>query len=219
MGVLGPQDSLQLAAGVRLPLTPRVALSLMSAGRYSGGAQARDSLLTVPIRVLDKPSLVWTLSPGASLPTGTLGAGGDFTPLSTGSVDPWLATAVVYGSGWLVTGLGQVRPSVYPGRDGVTQGTYWRGDLGVARRLGNHVVRVGVSNAGVTDEFSEVALAAGGVLNLNPTWAIAPWVRVPLTDELYSVAGGLSFSWVAAVKEDHDEEEEEHHHGDGHDHQ
>ena len=116
-----------------------------------------------------------------------------------------------------MTGLAQVRPSVYPGRDDLTQGTYWRGDLGVARRVGDHVVRVGVSNAGVTDDFSEVALAAGAVLNLNKTWALAPWVRVPLTDEVYTVAGGLSFSWVAAPKGDEDKEEE-HHDGDGHDH-
>ena len=98
MGILGREDNLQLAAGVRLPLTPRVALSLMAAGRYAGAPQARDSLLTVPIRVLDKPSLVWTVSPGASLPTGTLGAGGDFTPLSTGSVDPWPSS--MEAAGW-----------------------------------------------------------------------------------------------------------------------
>jgi hypothetical protein len=213
MGVAGHQNNLQLAAGLRLPLTPRVGLSLMTAGRYANEPQARDSLLTVPVRVLNKPGLVWTVSPGASLPTGTLGAAGDFTPLSTGSVDPWLASAVVAGSGWLFTGMGQVRPTLYAGRDDVTQGHYWRGDVGVARRLNDHVVRVGVSSAGVTDDFTELAIAAGGVINLNEQWGLAPWVRVPLTDEAYNVAGGLSFTWVRPAPE-----EEEHHPGDGHEH-
>jgi len=209
MGTSGRQDNLQVALGVRVPLSARVAMHLTVAGRWAGEPQARDSLLTVPLRLLDSPAVVWTLSPGASLPTGTVGVDGDFTPLSTGSVDPWLASSVVAGSAWLVTGMGQLRPSLYAGRDGVVQGTYWRGDLGVARRLGDHVVRIGVSSAGVTQDFSELALSAGAVISTGEQLALAPWLRLPLTDEGYTVAGGLSLTWVAHREEDMEDEDED----------
>ena len=151
---------------------------------------------------------MWIVGPGVALPTGTIGAGGDFTPLSTGSVDPWLTTSAVVGTGWLVTGLGQLRPVLYEGRDGVHQGSYWRGDLAVARRFNDHVVRLGLSSAGVMSDFAELSISAGGVINLNEEFAVVPWVRVPLTDEPYTFAGGASISWVRQLPED---EEDSHH--------
>jgi len=213
MGVAGDHSAVQLNVGVRVPVKGRVSLSALMAGRYHQGWQARDTLLAAPIRVVDKPAAVWTVGPGLALPTGTLGVGGDFTPLSTGSVDPWLTTSFVAGTGWLFTALGQVRPVLYEGRDDVHQGSYWRGDLGMARRFGDHVVRVGVSSAGVVDDFSEVSISAGGVINLSDQFALVPWVRVPLTEEAYAVAGGASISWVRRPTEGHDEDEEVHPHG------
>lgn len=206
MGVAGEHAALQLNVGVRVPLTGRVSLSALTAGRYHQGWQARDTLLAAPIRVVDKPGGFWIIGPGVALPTGTLGVDGDFTPLSTGSVDPWLTTSAVVGSGWLATGLAQLRPVLHEGRDGVHQGSYWRADLAVARRFNDNVVRVGLSSAGVMGDFSELSVSAGGVINLNKEFAVVPWVRVPLTDEPYDVAGGASISWVRQAPQDSEDD-------------
>ena len=73
------------------------------------------------------------------------------------------------------------------------------------------MVRVGLSSAGVTQDFSELALSAGGVVSIGEQLALAPWVRIPLTEEAYTVAGGLSLNWVAQREEDiHEDEDHEH---------
>ena len=64
----------------------------------------------------------------------------------------------------------------------------------MARRLNDNVVRVGLSNAGVMGDFSELSVSAGGVINLNKEFAVVTWIRVPLTDEPSDVAGGASIS-------------------------
>ena len=178
------------------------------------GLQLRDSTVALAYRPFDRPDFGLRLAPGVSLPTGALGAGGDFTALSTGSVDPILSGDVFYGGTWLTGLSASTRVPAVPGRDGVVQGSFTIVDLRVARRQGDAVVWLGGSAAGQRQSFGEVAVTTGVAVARWDDWALAAHLRVPVWgDSTYRVAGGVTVTRVIRR-----EEEDEHGPDDGHDH-
>ncbi|MFT4624546.1 MAG: hypothetical protein ACI8PZ_003205 [Myxococcota bacterium] len=204
---VSPGVEAQLALSARIPLSDRVALRpVISMNRSSkGNIAARDGLLLVPIRLVDTATTRLSVSPGLNLPIGSVGAGTQFTPLSTGSVDPWLGVDAISGSAWLVSASVAVRTPLYAGTDGVRQGPYVRTALRGARRIGQGGAAwlgvspvVGTPSSDGRGSFAEVAAVAGGTIPLGATWALTPQTRVPLwqVTSSYAVSFGLSVSAV-----------------------
>lgn len=175
-----------------MPFHARWSASASTGAWYQGSFNSRDTVVQANFRALDKPSLSWVVSPGASFPTGSAGKGLAFTPLSSGSVDPWLSTDLVVGGTWLAALSAQGRVSLYDGLDGAKQTPYGTVTLRGARRLGrvDAVPSVGVAASGAVDSFSELALNAGIVWAPNERWGLSADLRYPLVAE-YDWAIGL----------------------------
>ena len=168
------------------------------------GIKARDAIIAAEWRPLRGSTTTATVRLGASIPTGAIGAGPVFTPLSTQSLDPWIAGSVVYGSKVLGVASGQARVPLYAGPDGVTQGTFLRGDLRAAVRIPKAVLYAGLSAAGGLPDsngmadFYELAPIAGGVWNLHERWALAGSLRwqAVADHQSYGAAGIVSLRHV-----------------------
>jgi len=203
--------------GVEVPVSHKVAaVGWVGAQRHGDGTiDPRDATigaLWLPV-VTDE----WTvrLQPGLSIPTGGIGSGLSFRPLSTASVDPWLSADIVAGRAW-VAGLSLVgRAPLYAGWDDVRQGPFLRVDLRGARRLGKVVVFAGPSAvrqapgspALSTAKFTELAATAGGVFHIAERWSMTAQMRVPAwvtSGGIRQVSGGLGARWVVgSPPEDH----------------
>ena len=182
-----------LGLGVEAPFTDRWSVSLRTGAWYGGKLYTRDTVVQAKLRLLDRPSVAWTLAPGLSLPSGSIGTGFATTPLSSGSLDPWLSTDLVAGGTWLVAVSGTGRASLYDGLDGTRQAPYGSVGLRGARRLGriDGVPSVGLVAAGAPGEFGELAATAGMVWAPNERWGLSVDGRYPLVGH-YDWAFGLS---------------------------
>lgn len=172
----------------RTPLSAKVHLSL-SAGmfyRTDAGLQLRDAQLGLPLLVVDRPSLRLQLTPGLTLPLGSVSAGLNYTLLATGSADPTVSAGLSVGSSWLGLADLYVRMPLYAGFDRVRSGLYSRGGLRLARRLGGGAVHLGLSAArqqrvGYSSPgFAELALTGGTTFTAGPRWSLQLDGRLPL---------------------------------------
>jgi hypothetical protein len=182
-----------------------------------------DPSLGASFLVAQSASALVRVGAAATLPLGTVTGGGlGLAPRSSQSVDPRLSLSAVVGATWLGVASANVRAPLYEGGDGVRQGTFARGELDLARRIGGDwvtwgglsVLGAGESSAGSGD-FIEVAPVAGALWNVGEQISLGARLRVPVyggdDGVAYPVAGGLTLRWVAAKAE-----EEDHHDGDGH---
>ena len=209
VGTVGSGAEAQGVLGVEVPFADRFA-AIGWAGvqrRVNGDLDPRDAVVGVSWRAVARDDLVVRLQPGLNLPTGGIGSGLYFTPLSTASVDPYLVADATYGSQWLVGGLLVGRASLYPGFDRIRQGAFTRVDLRGARRLGVAIPWIGASAvrqfpsapAGAVPDFGELAAAAGVVFNVADRWSVAGQVRAPVwasANAERQIAGGLSVRTV-----------------------
>jgi hypothetical protein len=182
---------------VQTPLGKRVDLAASAGlfGSTSGSWSPRDVQVRVPLRLVDRPTALWTLGPGVSLPTGSIASGIEYTALTTSSVDPTLTSSLTFGGAWVGALDGTVRWPVHAGFDRIRQGVYGRFDARLARRVGGGAVIAGLSYAaqqtrGLTSPgFQELAVVAGASLPLSDTWGSQVGLRVPvLTDEVRYLA-------------------------------
>lgn len=203
----------QLALGFEAPWSDRWSATLTTAAYWrSSKVYTRDSVLSAKARVIDRPDLVLRVAPGVSFPTGSAGRSFAFTPLSTGSVDPWLSADLVWGGAWLLAASAQGRVSLYEGLDGTRQGPYGTATLKGARRLGriDAVPWLGVAASGSPGLYSELAGAGGLVWAPSERWALTVDARVPVVGN-YAWAVGFGVSRVfGEVAEGHVHGGEEH---------
>ena len=185
-------------------LSPRVALD---AGfglqrRSDGSLDPRDATMSVTWRALNTDTLVLNVRPGLSIPTGGLGTGFAFTPLSTASVDPRLRVDAAIGSTWLFLPSFTTRVPVYKGWDDRLQGPFLRGDLRGARRFSDVVPWVGLSLSHqmegshplFTPPMTELAGTVGAFWAIAERWGVSAQGRAPLW-----VDGAASPIWSASV--------------------
>jgi hypothetical protein len=222
VGTLGPVGDrgleLQGVLGAEVPFADRLsAIAWLGAQRHRDGElDPRDAVVGVSWTAVSRDDLVVRLQPGLNLPTGGLGSGFYFTPLSTGSVDPYLTADATYGSAWLVGGAVVARTSLYPGFDRRLQGTFLRADLRGARRLGIAIPWVGLSAVrqlpsdpvGAVPDFSELALGAGAVVNVSDRWSVMGQLRGALwasDGAERQLAGGVSARTVIGKRRGDDE--------------
>ena len=179
----------QVALRAEAPVSRTVAPSLVaSIQRRPGGRYVfRDMVATAGVRVVDEGTLTVIVRPGVRIPTGGVAEGLSFTPRSTASLDPWLASDVVVGADWLFVGSVQGQVPLYRGWDNRRQGAYGRADLQIARRVGGKgIVRTGLSGAGRLeddlgqDDFFEVAWTAGATLLAHQRVSLGANTRVPV---------------------------------------
>ncbi len=193
----------QLGARVDVELSHRLAAVAMGGVQRpsSGAVDLRDSVLGLAWLPVSRADLTVRLTPGVNLPTGGVGQGLLFTPLSTSSFDPWLAADAVFGGAWVGAVSAVARVPLYAGWDLRTQGPFARLDLRAARRLPGWVPGVGVSAArqapsvprGASPDFSDLAALADAVVNLGPRWSASARLRVPVwTSGTRAPAGGLA---------------------------
>lgn len=204
-GALPEGLELQGIVGVEVPLGSRVAVvGWGGVQRHADGSlDPRDATVAALWLPISSPRLMVRLQPGLSIPTGGIGSGLYFTPLSTASVDPWLSADVVYGEGWLGSASLIGRVPLYDGWDRRRQGPFVRGDLRGARRLGFGVAFLGASAVrqapsdpvGAVPDFAELAATAGAVANLAERWSATAQLRLPLwasAEATRQLSGGLS---------------------------
>ena len=181
----------QLGGQVQVGLVDRVSV-MTRGGAQLGGASGianRDGFVGAMLGLVESDQLGIALIPGISVPMGRLGADPlRITPLSSGSVDPWVSARVIGGGAWLGHFELEGRMPLYEGSDGVVQGPFGRVEARGARRVKDAVVFVGASLTGQSGApgapgFWGLAPVAGGVFAWGDTWAFSPSVIVP-------VAGG-----------------------------
>ncbi|MBX2797379.1 MAG: hypothetical protein KTR31_06925 [Myxococcales bacterium] len=208
----------QALVGVEVPWSHRAsAVAWVGVQRHSDGSfDPRDATVAAMWIPVSEPNLMVRVQPGLSIPTGGIGGGLAFTPLSTASVDPWMAADVVAGSTWLASLGGIVRVPVYQGWDRIRQGPFLRVDLRGARRVGVTVPFLGLSGVrqmpsapeGAAPDFGEVATTAGAVVNLAERWSLTAQLRVPLVvteGVLRRPSGGLAVrAVVGSAPEGHE---------------
>ena len=166
-----------------------------------------DTRLGVSVQAVSTPELVVQVTPGFTLPTGSVGAGFYYTEVSTASVDPTLSVELVGGGAWV--GIGQVyaRVPLYDGSDLRRQGPYLSADGRLGRRFDKVVPFVGLGAVrqmpsdpvGASADFTELYSHVGGVFNLADKWSATGTVRVPVwsTDgAIYRVAVGASLKTI-----------------------
>jgi hypothetical protein len=165
----------------------------------------------VPLRT---DTVVLSVEPGVSFPTGSIGASAGPLQTTTGSVDPTLAADLVVGSRAIVMVGGNVRAPVVQGRDQLRQGIFARGDLRGGLRAGDFVPWLGASSlrqtpaANGTGTLSEIAAIAGLWWTPLESSGLGAQVRVPVwtnATELYPFAAGVTWRSVfrAKGKDDH----------------
>lgn len=210
MGLIGGEMNLgaQLALRVEAPVSKVVAPAIVGSiqRRPDGKIVFRDVVASTGIRVVDNGKQTLILRPGLRLPTGGIAEGLVFSPLSTASVDPWLAVDLVVGADWLFVSTLQGQAPLYAGWDERRQGAYGRLDFQVARRVGGAgIVRAGVSSIGrVKDDrgqgqFYEIAAVAGTTWEAHQRVSIGGSLRVPVLmgpTRSYDVGVGLNVNWV-----------------------
>ena len=220
MGVLSSGVESQVFLGADVPLTQTVDVSTLVGlqRHFDGRIDARDALLLARWTVVSTPTAWLRISPGVSIPTGGLGSRLLFTPMSSASVDPWIGVDSTVGSNWILGTSALARVPVYDGWDRIRQGPFVRADLRGARRLGDHVVWVGVgyvnqAQADRTDaapSFAAVSGFTGAVFALGERTSLIPQVRIPAWSDEDSApffSGGVSMRWVLgtpAAKKDED---------------
>ena len=166
-----------------------------------------DTRVGVSVQAVSTPELVVQLTPGFTLPTGSVGAGFYYTEVSTASVDPTLSVDIVGGGAWVGIGQFYARVPLYDGSDLRRQGPYLSADGRLGRRLDKIVPFVGLGAVrqmpsdpvGAAADFTEFYTHLGGVVNLADKWSATGTVRVPLwsTDgAIYRVAVGASLKTV-----------------------
>ena len=156
--------------------------------RFDGSLDLRDGTFDVTWRAVNAPTVVVNVRPGVSIPTGGLGGGFAFTPLSTASIDPRLSVDAALGASWLVLPSVSTRVPFYRGWDDRLQGPFVRGDLRGARRFGDVVPWVGVSashqaegsHPRFTPAFSELAATVGAFWSIGERWGVSAQGRAPL---------------------------------------
>lgn len=204
--------------GVEVPFSHRLgAVGWLGAQRQTDGSlDPRDAVVGLNWVAVSNDTLVVRLQPGLNLPTGGIGSGLYFTPLSTASVDPYLVGDVVVGGTWLGALSVVARAPLYDGWDRLRQGPFVRADLRGARRWGLAVPWVGLSAVRLfpsdppraAPDLSELAVTAGSVFNVAPRWSLTGQLRAPLAvseGAVRQVAGGLSVRWVVGKpSEDHE---------------
>ncbi len=188
----------QLALGFEAPWSDRWSVTLTTAAyRRAPALYTRDTVISAQARVIDKPNLALRVAPGISLPSGSANQGFAFTPLSTGSADPWLSADVVWGAAWLLAASAQGRVSLYDGLDGTRQRPYGTVTLKGARRLGrvDGVPWIGAAGSAAPGQFAEVAAVGGFVWAPNERWALSADARVPIVGN-YDWAVGLGIGRI-----------------------
>ena len=176
LGEYSVSEAISLGAGIGLQR------------RFDGSLDLRDGSFDVTWRAVRTATAVVNVRPGITIPTGGLGDGFAFTPLSTASIDPRLSVDAALGAAWLVLPSATTRLPFYRGWDGRLQGPFVRADLRGARRLGDITPWVGVSAAHqaegshprFTPSFSELATTAGAFWAIDNKWGLAAQTRIPL---------------------------------------
>ncbi|TNE87147.1 MAG: hypothetical protein EP330_19455 [Deltaproteobacteria bacterium] len=212
----------QLFLGGEVTVRPRVApFAYGGVHRHaSGEVDLRDSNVGLVWTPVWTPNAMLRFRPGLSLPTGGLTSSFLFTPLSTASIDPWLAADWMVGGTWIVGGSLVTRVPLYDGWDLRRQGAFTRADGRLSRRLGLAVPWLGLSvvhqaksrPAGASPDFAELAASAGSVFALHERWSVTAQLRLPLVvtaGTARQLTGGVALRWVVGNR-DRDEDEEEH---------
>jgi len=215
----------QALLGAEVPLTRRVGVTGWGGlQRHADGSfDPRDAVVAAAWTPVSTPEAVLRIHPGLNIPTGGIGQGLNFTPLSTASFDPFLMVDGVLGRTWLGSTTLIARLPLYKGWDLVRQGPFFRADLRGARRIGDVVPWLGLSGVrqlasdprGASPDFAEIAATAGAVANLSPRWSLTGQARVSLAvteGTVRQVSGGLAARFVVG-KAAHD-----HEHEPGHEH-
>lgn len=209
VGPLPTGLELQGMLGIEVPFYDRVGgVAWVGAQRHpDGGIDPRDAVVGVNWVPVARPDLVVRLQPGLNVPTGGLGTGFYFTPLSTASFDPYVMGDLVVGSTWLGSLSVVARTPLYDGWDRLRQGPFVRTDLRAARRVGPAVPWLGLSAVrlfpsdpvGAAPDLTELAATGGAVVNASKRWSITAQLRLPLAVSAGAVrqlAGGASVRWV-----------------------
>lgn len=177
-----------MSIGAEVPISSRVGGRALT-GVFldtSGTFSLRDVQLALPVLAVRKPTAVWRIAPGLSLPLGSVSSRYDYTLLTTGSLDPTLTSDLIVGGSWLMLLDGSVRVPLHPGFDRIRQGVYGRTGARVARRLGGGAVAMGLSLGGqqqrglTSPGFVELAGVASLQAPLNERWGLGIDARVPM---------------------------------------
>lgn len=219
----------QALLGAEVPLARRFGVTGWGGlQRHADGTiDPRDAVLTATWTPISTPEAVLRVQPGLNIPTGGIGAGLNFTPLSTASFDPFVMVDGVLGSTWLASTTLVGRFPLYEGWDLIRQGPFFRADLRGARRLGDVVPWLGLSGVrqlasdprGAAPDFAEIAGTVGAVVNISPRWSLTGQARasIAVTEGTErQVSGGLA-ARVVVGKVAH-EPGDEHPPGDEHEH-
>lgn len=216
----GATTDLQFGARVEVPWS-RTAGAWIQFGGYrwaDGHVDALDGLLSVRYRLVQRPDLMVSISPGVSLPFGSLADGLGFSPLSTASFDPCLGVDVVGGAAWLGVASGMIRVPVYPGWDGLRQGPFMRLDARLARRAGDWIPWLGLGTTGrfasspsATDKYFELAAIGGVAWQAHERWSLTLQTRVPVWSAAvggtYNAALSMGVTGVFGKRDTHDSSE------------
>jgi hypothetical protein len=178
-----------------------------------GDLAFRDANIGLSWLPLWTPTAMIRVRPGLSVPIGALSNSFLFTPLSTSSLDPWIAADWMVGSTWVVGGSVVTRVPLYEGWDLIRQGPFLRIDARLSRRAGKVVPWLGLSAVqqvassplGASPDFAELAVTAGSVIAIRERWSTTLQARLPMVlsfgaSRVYS--GGLAFRYVVGKRPD-----------------
>ena len=177
-----------------------------------GEVDIRDANVGVSWTPYWSPEFVLRVRPGLSVPTGGLTNSFLFTPLSTSSLDPWLAVDALAGKEWLFGSALVARTPLYEGWDQVRQGPFLRGDVRMSRRFSFGVPWLGLSGVrqapstpvGASPSFAELAMLAGSVFHPHERWSVTVQLRVPVAvteGAVNAVSGGVAVRRVVGARE------------------
>ena len=179
----------QSMAWAEAPVSTRVSVagSLGVARDPFGAVGLLDGTLALPVVVREAGTWVARVSPGLSLPIGTVGTGGVATMRSTGSPDPTLSADLAGGDRVVGLGFASVRVPLVAGRDGVRDGTFLRADALGGLRAGRFVPVAGLSvlrqsaDALGARSYDELTVVAGSSVHLGSHWGLDLRGRLPVT--------------------------------------
>lgn len=209
VGALPAGTESQFMVGGDLAVTSFSTVNLMvGVQRHHGGQiDPRDALLTWRATVFSTDTLTWRVEPGVTIPTGGLGSGLLFTPLSSSSVDPYLSTDLIVGGQLLGVFTARARVPMYDGWDLRRQGPFLRGDARGAYRIGDVIPGAGISAlrvlpsdpVGSVADHAELAAMASVVWALHKRWSLAGQTRIPMWvagDAPLVYSGGLAIRGI-----------------------